>query len=190
MGTCLLEDNPPFDGRQLSPDADHSRTYYWRRPLTEDIHAYKKQDLVVSVELHQGLIPKPLTLIQYHYPHVPYPLVLILSKNLGGGSWRSCCYCCYCCCYYCSWSQKPTFKVWLKLVQEQRRYCRHWVCGGGGWIKVIFMSNPTFELSWGWVGVVTIKLLLTITQTSPWQLVSIKEGPRNLHLNFGQNRGH
>ena len=29
-----------------------------------------------------------------------------------------------------------------------------WV-GGGWWIKVIFMSHPTFELSWGWVGVVT-----------------------------------
>ena len=28
--------------------------------------------------------------------------------------------------------------------------------GGGWWIKVIFMSHPTFELSWGWVGVVTI----------------------------------
>ena len=30
--------------------------------------------------------------------------------------------------------------------------------GGGGWIKVIFVSHPTFELSWGWVGVVTIFL--------------------------------
>ena len=29
--------------------------------------------------------------------------------------------------------------------------------GGGGWIRVIFVSHPTFELSWGWVGVVTIQ---------------------------------
>ena len=27
---------------------------------------------------------------------------------------------------------------------------------GGGWCKVIFVSNPTVELSWGWVGVLTI----------------------------------
>ena len=27
--------------------------------------------------------------------------------------------------------------------------------GGWWWSKVIFVSNPTFELSWGWVGVVT-----------------------------------
>ena len=35
-----------------------------------------------------------------------------------------------------------------------------WWCVGGWWwwwSKVIFMSNPTFELSWGWVGVVTKK---------------------------------
>ena len=35
------------------------------------------------------------------------------------------------------------------------------LCGGGGWwwwwIKVNFVSNPTFELSWGRVGVVTIR---------------------------------
>ena len=30
------------------------------------------------------------------------------------------------------------------------------VDGGWWWCKVIFMSNPTFELSCGWVGVVTI----------------------------------
>ena len=29
---------------------------------------------------------------------------------------------------------------------------------GGWWFKVIFVSNPTFELSCGWVGVVTILL--------------------------------
>ena len=35
-----------------------------------------------------------------------------------------------------------------------------WVGGGGWWwIKVIFMSNPTFELSWGWVVVVTKMLM-------------------------------
>ena len=32
------------------------------------------------------------------------------------------------------------------------------LCGGWWWwCKVIFRSNPTFELSCGWVGVVTIK---------------------------------
>ena len=31
-----------------------------------------------------------------------------------------------------------------------------WVVGG--WTKVIFMSHPTFELSWGWVGVVTNRI--------------------------------
>ena len=79
-----------------------------------------------------------------------------------------CCYCCCCCCCprcwcYCyCWSHKPSFKVWLKSGQEQLRYWWHWVCGGGGggggwwwWSKVIFMSHPTFELSCGWVGVVT-----------------------------------
>ena len=65
-----------------------------------------------------------------------------------------CCCCCSCCCclYGCCWSQKPTFKVWLKSGQEQLRYWWHWVCGGGGWwSKVIFLSHPTFELrlSWG-----------------------------------------
>ena len=34
-----------------------------------------------------------------------------------------CCYCCCCCscscCYRCCWSQKSSFKVWLKLGQEQ-----------------------------------------------------------------------
>ena len=67
--------------------------------------------------------------------------------------------CCSCC---CCWSHKPTCKVWLKSGQEQLRYWWHWVCvvvveGGGWWCKVIFVSNPTFELNWGWVGVVTIK---------------------------------
>ena len=69
-----------------------------------------------------------------------------------------CCFCCYCCCcsYCCCWSQKPTFKVWLKSAQEQPRYCWRWVPdGGGGWCKVIFASNPTFELSCGWVWVGT-----------------------------------
>ena len=40
-----------------------------------------------------------------------------------------------------------------------------WV--GGWWIKVIFGSHPTFELSWGWVGVVTKKELKWINIT--WQ---------------------
>ena len=66
-----------------------------------------------------------------------------------------CCFCCSCyCCYCCFWSHKPTFKVWLKLGQEQLRYWWHWVSvGGGGWTKVIFMSHPNFwvelRLSWG-----------------------------------------
>ena len=72
-----------------------------------------------------------------------------------------CCYCycccCCCCCYCCCWSHKPSFQVWLKLGQEQLRYRWHWVCGDGGWwCKVIFVSSPTFELSCGRVGVVTI----------------------------------
>ena len=64
----------------------------------------KKQDLVLSVELHLGLDPFPLSplfhipfisypLIAYplflfplSLPLVPYPLVLFLSRNLGGGS--------------------------------------------------------------------------------------------------------
>ena len=29
------------------------------------------------------------------------------------------------------------------------------LCSGVWWFKVIFMSSPTFELSWSWVGVVT-----------------------------------
>ena len=79
-----------------------------------------------------------------------------------------CCWCCsycrYCCCYscccyyWCCWSDRPIFKVWLKSGPEQLRYWWHWVCGGGGggWSTVIFVSNPTFKLSYGWVGVVTI----------------------------------
>ena len=77
-----------------------------------------------------------------------------------------CCYSCFCCCY---WSTKPTFKVWLKFGQEPLRYWWHWVCGGGGccwwwwwwwwWCKVIFVSNQTFELSYGWVGVVTTNMI-------------------------------
>ena len=78
-----------------------------------------------------------------------------------------CCCCCSCCCCYCScWSYKPTFKVWLKSGEEQLRYWWHWVCvvgGGDGWSKVIFVSHPTFELSWGWVGVVTIFPSLYLT---------------------------
>ena len=63
-------------------------------------------------------------------------------------------FCCYCCC----WFQKPTFKVWLKLGQEKLRYWWHWVwCEWWRWCKVIFVSNPTFELICGWVGVVTMK---------------------------------
>ena len=38
---------------------------------------------------------------------------------------------------------------------EQLRYGGQWVCVVGGWCKVIFVSNPTFELSLGWVGFVT-----------------------------------
>ena len=58
---------------------------------------------------------------------------------------------CYHCCCFCSccscWSKKPPFKVWD--IAD--------VAGGGGrwWRKVIFVSNPTFELSCGWVGGVT-----------------------------------
>ena len=38
------------------------------------------------------------------------------------------------------------------------------LCGwvGGGWCKVIFMSNPAFKLSCGWVGVVTILYLANV----------------------------
>ena len=35
---------------------------------------------------------------------------------------------------------------------------------GGWWSNVIFMSNTTFELSWGWVGVVTIYIWHLPTQ--------------------------
>ena len=42
------------------------------------------------------------------------------------------------------------------------------VVGGGWWCKVIFVSHPTFELSWGWVGVVTI--LHDIPLSHPWWL--------------------
>ena len=45
-----------------------------------------RQDLVFSVELHLGRIPYPLSL-----PLDPYPLVMFLSRNLGGGSSCSSC---------------------------------------------------------------------------------------------------
>ena len=38
------------------------------------------------------------------------------------------------------------------------------------WCKVIFMSNPTFELSWGWVGVVT----KNISEENPICIAKIK----------------
>ena len=78
-----------------------------------------------------------------------------------------------------------------------------WVVGGGGggwWIKVIFMSHPTFELSWGWVGVVTIvdygwTYILTILFTKIQNLLRPNrvcvEGPWLewwcVVLNFGKN---
>ena len=54
-------------------------------------------------------------------------------------------------------SYESTFQIWLKSSQEKLRYRWHWVCGGGWWwwSKVIFVSTPTFELSCGWVEVVT-----------------------------------
>ena len=74
-----------------------------------------------------------------------------------------CCSCCSCCCclYGCCWSHKPTFQVWLNSGQEQLRYWWYWVCGGGGWWWVV--SHPTFELSWGWVGVVTKSIRLQVS---------------------------
>ena len=55
----------------------------------------------------------------------------------------------------------PTNLPWLKSVQKQLRYWWYWVCvvggdGSGGCSKPIFMSNPTFEFCWGWVGMVTL----------------------------------
>ena len=112
-----------------------------------------------------------------------------------------CCSCYFCCCYcsgcYCSgccWSHKPTFKVWLKSGQEQLRYGWHWVCGGGGWwwwwvvgggwwwSKVIFLSNPTFELSWGWVWVVTIIKIILKVKFEGWSCISIKKEGLVVHL--------
>ena len=78
-----------------------------------------------------------------------------------------CCYYCYCCCscscccfYYCYWSHKPTFKVWLKSGQEQLRYWWHWVCGGGGPKS---FSCKTQLLSWVVVELVLWQLFRTRT---------------------------
>ena len=68
--------------------------------------------------------------------------------------WCCCCCCfCACCCWNCCyWSQKPTFKVWLKSDQEQWRYCWWWVAvGGGGGGVSRFRVKPIFcyvRLSW------------------------------------------
>ena len=65
-----------------------------------------------------------------------------------------CCCCCSCCCSCCCLCQKATFKGWLKLDQEQLKYCWRWVyggwLGGGWWCKVIFMSTSNLDLL-GWV---------------------------------------
>ena len=60
-------------------------------------------------------------------------------------------------------SQKPIFKVWFKWGQEQLRSeilmtLSFW----WWWCKVIFMSNLTFESSWGWVGVVIIEYRMNL----------------------------
>ena len=79
-----------------------------------------------------------------------------------------CCFCCSCCCclYGCMVAVDPTnlpSKFGLNQVRNS------WDIddiefvvvvvgdgGGGWWSRAIFVSQPTFGLSWGWVGVVTI----------------------------------
>ena len=60
---------------------------------------------------------------------------------------KCCCWCrCACCCFYCCyWSQIPSFYVLVKIGSESAKILltlSFW----WWWCKVIFMSNPAFEL--------------------------------------------
>ena len=61
-----------------------------------------------------------------------------------------CCCCRFCCCYCCC--------CLVKIGSRTAEILRWW------WCKVIFMSNPTFELSRGWVWVVTIGFQIKFSQ--------------------------
>ena len=86
-------------------------------------------------------------------------------------SWNifCCCCCCFCwCCCCCCWlllsllipetHPESLIKIGSVTAEILLTLSSRWVGGGWWWwwCKVIFVSHPTFQLSCGWVGVVTI----------------------------------